>query len=70
VDRVVYQLVRTHGKFLDMTPNMKQALLNIPAIDVKLDGQDSPLMNAVARTTASLAKCFAGEQRKILYPAL
>jgi CRISPR-associated protein Cas1 len=70
VDRVVYQLVRTHGKFLDMTPSMKQALLNIPAIDVKLDGQDSPLMNAVARTTASLAKCFAGEQRKILYPAL
>lgn len=70
VDQVVYQLVRGNGNFLDMTPNMKQALLTIPALDVQIDGQTSPLMNAVTRTTSSLAKCFAGEQRKILYPVL
>lgn len=70
VDRVVYQIVRSNGKFLDMTPAMKKELLNIPALDVMLDGQQSPLMNAVARTTASLVKCFEGTQRKILYPQI
>jgi len=70
VDRVVYQIVRSNGKFLDMTPGMKKELLNIPALDVMLDGQQSPLMNAVTRTTASLVKCFEGSQRKILYPQI
>ena len=70
VDTIVYQIVRGNGKYLDMTPNMKTALLNIPAIDVTIDGQKSPLMNAVARTTASLCKCYEGEARKILYPVL
>jgi CRISPR-associated protein Cas1 len=70
VDQVVYQLVRNNGKFLDLSPSMKQALLALPALDVSIDGQTSPLMNAITRTTSSLAKCFAGEQRKILYPVL
>jgi CRISPR-associated protein Cas1 len=70
VDRVVYQIVRTNGQFLEMTPNSKKALLNIPAIDVDMDGQQSPLMNSVTRTTASLVKCFEGTQRKILYPRI
>lgn len=68
VDYVVYQLVRNNGKFLDMSPSMKKALLEIPAIDVVIDGKKSPLMNAVQRTTASLAKCFEGTTRKLLYP--
>ncbi|WP_416439716.1 type II CRISPR-associated endonuclease Cas1 [Phnomibacter sp. MR] len=70
VDSVVYQLVRNHGRFLELTPGMKQQLLAIPSLDVRIDGQTSPLMNAVTRTTSSLAKCFAGEQRKIIYPVL
>jgi CRISPR-associated protein Cas1 len=70
VDKVVCQIIRGNGKFLEMTPNMKKALLEIPAMDVKADGQKSPLMNAVQRTTASLAKCFEGKSRKILYPEL
>jgi CRISPR-associated protein Cas1 len=70
VDRVVYQIVRSNGEYLEMTPSMKKDLLNIPTLDVMLDGQQSPLMNAVTRTTASLVKCFEGTQRKILYPRL
>jgi CRISPR-associated protein Cas1 len=70
VDKVVCQIIRGNGKFLEMTPNMKKALLEIPAMDVQADGQKSPLMNAVQRTTASLAKCFEGKSRKILYPEL
>ena len=70
VDKVVCQIIRGNGKFLEMTPSMKKALLEIPVMDVEIDGQKSPLMNAVQRTTASLAKCFEGKVRKILYPIL
>lgn len=70
VDKVVCDIIRMNGRFLDMTPNMKKQLLGIPAMDVHIDGQKSPLMNAVQRTTASLVKCFEGESRKILYPEL
>ena len=69
VDKVVCEIIRFNGEFLEhMTQDMKRDLLGIPAMDVKLDGEKSPLMNAMQRTTASLAKCFEGKQRKILYP--
>lgn len=68
VDQIVCGIVSMNGKFLEMGTKMKQQLLAVPAMDVKIEQQKSPLMNAVQRTTASLAKCFAGESRKILYP--
>lgn len=70
VDKVVCDIVRMNGKFLEMTPKIKQALLAIPAMDVQIGGQKSPLMNAVQRTTASLAKCFEGSTRKLLFPEM
>lgn len=70
VDKVVCQIIRGNGEFLEMSPSMKKELLNIPVIDVVIDGQKSPLMNAVQRTTASLARCFEGAARKIIYPEL
>ncbi len=70
VDLVVYQIVRNNGQYLEMSPSMKKSLLEVPAMDVIIDGKKSPLMNAVQRTTASLAKCFEGASRKILYPVL
>jgi CRISPR-associated protein Cas1 len=70
VDRMVCGIIRSNGKFLEMTPAMKKEFLTLPAIDVMIDGKSSPLMNAVQRTTASLAKCFEGDTRKILYPKL
>lgn len=68
VDKVVCDIVRMNGKFLDMTTKMKEQLLGIPAMDVMLNNEKSTLMNAVQRTTASLSKCFEGKARKILYP--
>jgi CRISPR-associated protein Cas1 len=68
VDKVVVNIVRMNGKFLELTPNMKRDLLNIPAMDVKINDEKSPLMVAVQKTTASVTKCFEGKQRKILYP--
>ena len=68
VDKVVWNIVRMNGKFLELNPDMKKQLLGIPAMDVIINGEKSPLMVAVQKTTASLAKCFEGKTRKILYP--
>ena len=70
VDQVVCDIVRMNGKFLTMTQEMKAQLLSIPAMDVILNNEKCPLMNAVQRTTASLVKCYEGKQRKILYPEI
>ena len=68
VDKIIVNIVRMNGKFLELTPNMKRDLLSIPAMDVKINEEKSPLMVAVQKTTASLTKCFEGKQRKILFP--
>jgi len=68
VDKVVLNIIKLNGNFLELTPNMKKELLNVPAMDVMINNEKSPLMVAVQKTTASLVKCFEGKQRKILYP--
>lgn len=68
VDLVVYHLVEQEDELAELTIPLKKELLTIPALDVQIDGQKSPLMVAVSRTTNSLYECFAGTRRKILYP--
>ena len=63
-------LKETNRSKLELTPEMKKRLLTLPAIDVVLEGETSPLMIALQRTSASLAKCFLGETRKIAYPLM
>ena len=70
VDLLVYQQVRNHGSFLELSPAMKQEFLSLPTQDVQIEEQTSPMMVAITRTTASLAKCFEGTARKIVYPTL
>lgn len=70
VDMLVCGLANAGSPDFQITPVIKKQLLTLPAIDVIINGQKSPLMNAVQRTTASLAKCFQGTGRKILYPEL
>jgi len=53
---------------LELTKELKAKLLTIPVLDVHINGQRSPLMIAAGFTTASLAKCYTGEIRKISYP--
>jgi len=68
VDKLVCDIVNMNGNYLEMSPNMKQSLLALPQLDVMIGGKISPLLYAVERTTASLAKCFNGELKRILYP--
>lgn len=68
VDLVVCHLVETLDDYSELTTEIKKELLSIPALDVRIDGQKSPLMVAASRTTSSLYDCFAGLSRKIIYP--
>lgn len=70
VDDLVIQIMQEYPDYSELNRSIKAALLTIPSLDVMLDGKRSPLMIAVGQTTASLAKCFNGELRKIAYPEL
>lgn len=70
VDELVKQIAGGSSNLFDLTTDLKRQLLAIPTIDVPISGRKRPLMAAVAETTASLSKCFAGGQRRIAYPAL
>lgn len=69
VDRLVVQIM---SKCCDVvvTTEIKRQLLSIPTLEVHIGGQRSPLMVAASQTTASLARCFAGEGRRVVYPEL
>ncbi len=68
VDAVVNDLVKTSSSVQELNPPLKAALLKIPAVDVLMEGKQSPLMNAMSRTTNSLFECFTGTSRRLLYP--
>lgn len=68
VDTMVYEMVRAGEDLEELTRDLKTVLLTIPAMDVIIDGKQSPLMVAMSRTTNSLYECFEGSSRKILYP--
>ena len=69
-DRLVVQTLKQYPQTAEVTTDIKRLLLTIPTIEVNINGQRSPLMVAASQTTASLARCFAGESRKLSYPEM
>ena len=70
VDRMVCRLLDERIDISRLSTPTKTRLLALPTTEVTIGGQRSPLMIAVAQTTASLYKCFSGELRKIIYPEM
>ncbi len=70
IDLLVTSITTKFGYPEELTTELKRELLIIPVLDVVIGGQRSPLMTAVAQTTASLYKCFSGDARKIVYPVI
>lgn len=68
VDKLVCYIVDNHDDIEELVPAIKKELLQIPALDVLMEGKQSPLMVAMSRTTNSLFECFTGTSRKLLYP--
>ena len=70
VDGLVLKIVEENQEIDPLTPALKRKLLQIPAMDILIGGQTSPLMVGMQRTTASLMQCFEGESRKLVFPEL
>ena len=68
VDELVYNL-HAAGKS-QLTKEVKGELLRILFADTRFDKVLRPLDVGLTFTSASLAKCFAGTQKKLLYPLL
>ena len=70
VDELVIEILRSGVDCSELTTDLKRKLLGLPVKEVIIDGRRSPLMVASSQTTASLAKCFGGELRKVVYPVM
>lgn len=70
VDLLVVDIMRKHHLPPVISAETKKHLLTIPAIDVKMGKLSRPLMIAASMTSASLANCYLGETRKLLYPEI
>ena len=70
VDGLVLDIMSSINDYTELTKDIKMKLLEIPVLDTMVGDKKSPLMIATQQTTASLYKCFSGEQRKMLYPEL
>lgn len=68
VDWMVYNLSKNELNSSELTRDLRATLLGLATVDVEIEGLRSPLMIGVQKTTASLAKCFEGDTRKILFP--
>lgn len=70
VDQIVRSIVDKTSHLEELNRDLKNQLLKLPTVDVLIEEESSPLFVATQRTATSLAKCFAGQQRKIAYPVL
>lgn len=70
VDLMVVKMMRELRLPPEISKDTKRHLLTIPTIDVRMGKLSRPLMVAASMTTASLAKCYLGESRKLVYPEI
>ena len=68
VDDLVVRIMKKYPDYSKLTTSIKAELLQIPVLDVVIDGKRSPLMIAAGQTTSSLYRCFRGDIRQISYP--
>jgi CRISP-associated protein Cas1 len=69
-DGIVYLLYDHYGNMGELTTEIKMKLLEVLSVDVWFGKRKRPLMIALSNTTASLARCYCGEDKQISYPAL
>lgn len=70
VDLLVLDIIQKYGLPPEISNETKRHLLTIPAIDVRMGKLSRPLMIAASMTSASLAKCYLGETRKLVFPEI
>ncbi len=70
VDLLAVKYLNEHPNVSELSKDAKHLMLTLPTMDVRMKNVRRPLLIAASMTTASLAKCFLGEIRKIEYPEI
>jgi len=70
VDLMVYEIMALGENIEDLNTGLKLKLLEVLTTDVKMGKLIRPLMIGLSSTTASLAKCYTGEAKRINYPVI
>lgn len=71
IDHMVAEMVEEGNEAPDfLSKEHRTKLLTIPTITVNMGGKQRPLMIAASETSASLARCFSGEQRTLILPEM
>lgn len=71
VDLLVARMVDNTVESIDiLDTETKKNLLSIPVINVSINKKTRPLMVAASETSASLAKCFSGLQKRVSLPRM
>ena len=68
VDDVVYDMWDAGNHDLILDKESKAHLLKVLSCDVYIGKVKRPLIVALSITTASLTRCFSGEEKKIIFP--
>lgn len=68
VDELVYRMYEKWPDQIEIETEHKAELLQLMTTDVRIGESRRPLMLALSQTTASLARCFSGEERKLVLP--
>ena len=68
VDRMVFRMYKQNPDTMILEKEQKAELLTVLTEDVFIENLRRPLMIALSITTASLSKCFAGENKNLKYP--
>ena len=69
VDEIVIHMSEQWPDIQILDKEHKADLLQLMTTDVRIGENRRPLMVALSYTTASLARCFTGETRKLIYPS-
>ena len=68
VDQLVIEIMDEESDIEELTTSIKRKLLQIPVLDIVIEGKRSPLLIGVSRTTNSLYECYAKMRRTLLLP--
>lgn len=68
VDRIVREIVGHRDDYFTLNKPIKEALLQVPVLDVMIEGERRPLMIATQQTAVSLVKLYQGEGKTLALP--
>ena len=70
VDELVTKLVGDGWDLDDLTPDLKRELLQIPTLEVELEGESRRLLDGVDISASSLRQGLEGSSKKLRFPVI